>query len=143
MKFAYPSVTTVVPANVGIVAGAPNRAVLRPSSSFCFRPWARRSCWSPRSVACREPGDLRKSASGLPNPFKDANFQKMLHFDVDKSERRTAVVDTLFDQMITFQLADLSRDKADARGRGPDCKEGQCPGASRLNEARTLVRPFP
>ncbi|RVB80609.1 MULTISPECIES: extracellular solute-binding protein [unclassified Mesorhizobium] len=106
--FAYPSVTTVVPANVAIVANAPNRKgaeafinylLSEPGQTVLLEPSIRRLPINPALYA--------KAPEGFPNPFKDARFQSMVSFDADVSKKRTDVVDTLYDQLITFQLDNL------------------------------------
>lgn len=68
----------------------------------------------------------------------------MIGFDVDKSEGRTAVVDTLFDQLISFQLEALKgvtktlheAEAALAKKPNPQAK-------TLLDEARALVAAMP
>ncbi|MCA0423941.1 MAG: extracellular solute-binding protein [Proteobacteria bacterium] len=108
VKFVYPSVTTVVPANVGIIAGAPNKAGAEAFIEYLLSPAGQDILLSPtiRRLPVN-PEAYAKAPAGFPNPFKDKAFQGMITFDVDKSESRTGVVDTLFDQLISFQLDDL------------------------------------
>lgn len=106
--FAYPSVTTVVPANVAIVANAPNQKgaeafinylLSEPGQTVLLEPSIRRLPINPALYA--------KAPEGFPNPFKDARFQSMITFDSNVSKQRTDVVDTLYDQLISFQLDNL------------------------------------
>lgn len=108
VKFVYPSVTTVVPANVGIVAAAPNKAGAEAFVEFLLSPGGQEVLLEPtiRRLPVN-PAIYAKAPKDFPNPFTDKRFSNMITFDVDKSEKRTAVVDTLFDQVISFQLADL------------------------------------
>ncbi|HYF55740.1 MAG TPA: extracellular solute-binding protein [Salinarimonas sp.] len=108
VKFVYPTVTTVVPANVGIVANAPNKAGAEAFVEFILSTAGQEVLLEPtiRRLPVN-PTVYAKAPAGYPNPFKDPQFQKMITFDVDTSEARTAVVDTLFDQLISFQLNDL------------------------------------
>ena len=53
VKFLYPPVTTLVPANIAIVANAPHPKAAGPSSSSCCPPRARRCCSTRRSGGCR------------------------------------------------------------------------------------------
>ncbi len=62
VKFVYPTVTTVVPANVGIVANAPNKAAAEAFIEFLLSPLGRRCCSSRGSGACRS---IRRS---MPRP---------------------------------------------------------------------------
>ena len=108
VKFVYPSVTTVVPANVGIVTSAPNKAGAEAFIEFLLSPGGQEVLLEPtiRRLPVN-PATYAKAPADFPNPFKDARFTGMITFDVDKSEKRTGVVDTLFDQVISFQLAEL------------------------------------
>ena len=108
VKFVYPSVTTVVPANVGIIANPPNKAAAEAFIEFLLSPTGQEVLLEPgiRRLPVN-PAVYAKAGADYPNPFTDPRFQKMIGFDVDKSEGRTAVVDTLFDQIISFQLDGL------------------------------------
>ena len=110
VKFVYPSVTTIVPANVGIVANAPNAAGARAfvelllsdrGQSILLEPTIRRLPVNPAAYA--------KAPPGYPNPFKDASLGAKVKFDATLSESRTEVVDVLYDQTITFQHAALKK----------------------------------
>jgi phosphoglycerate transport regulatory protein PgtC len=105
VKFVYPTVTTVVPANVGIVANPPNKAAAEAFVEFLLSAVGQEVLLEPgiRRLPVN-PAVYAKAGADYPNPFTDPRFQKMIGFDVDRSEGRTAVVDTLFDQLISFQL---------------------------------------
>jgi hypothetical protein len=65
-------------------------------------------------------------------------------FDVDVSEKRTNVVDTLFDQTITFQLEGLkAATKAIHDAEGGLAKKDNAQGRALLKEARDLVAAVP
>ena len=108
VKFVYPSVTTVVPANIGIVANPPNRAVAEAFVEFLLSPAGQEVLLDPtiRRLPVN-PAIYAKAPADYPNPFKDARFTKMISFSSETSDKRTDAVDTLFDQLITFQLAGL------------------------------------
>lgn len=108
VSFSYPSVTTVVPANVGIITNAPNQKgaeafvnylLSEKGQAVLLEPAIRRLPINPALYA--------KAPEGFPNPFEDPRFQSMITFDSDISKKRTDVVDALFDQLITFQLDNL------------------------------------
>jgi len=65
-------------------------------------------------------------------------------FDVEVSEKRTAVVDTLFDQLVTFQLDAL---KAATRGvhdaEAGLAKKDNSQGRALVKEARDLIAAMP
>ena len=143
VKFAYPSVTTVVPANVGIIENAPNRDGAERFINFLLSEKGQEVLLEPsiRRLPVN-PAAYAKAPAGYPNPFKDARFQKMITFDSDKSGSRTAVVDTLYDQLITFQLDNL---KAATKAiQEAEAKNGKNPKAQALiAEARALIAAMP
>lgn len=145
VKFVYPSATTVVPANIGIIAGAPNRAGAEAFIEFLLSPAGQEVLLEPtiRRLPVN-PEIYAKAPAGFPNPFKDSNFKAMIHFDVEKSERRTAVVDTLFDQLITFQHNDLkaiTKIMHDAEAALE--KKNNAAARQALGEARALISRMP
>lgn len=145
VKFVYPGATTVVPANVGIISGAPNRAGAEAFIEFLLSPAGQEVLLEPtiRRLPVN-PDVYAKAPAGFPNPFKDANFRSMIHFDVDKSERRTAVVDTLFDQLITFQLNDLKAiTKTLHDVEAALAVKGNAQARAALDEARALISAMP
>jgi phosphoglycerate transport regulatory protein PgtC len=108
VKFVYPSVTAIVPANVGVVANAPNKAGAEAFVDFLLSPAGQNLLFDPRIRRLPvNPAAYDKAPAGYPNPFTDPRLNSMVKFDVKKSEARTNPVDALFDQTITFQLADL------------------------------------
>ena len=137
--------TTVVPANVGIVANPPNKAAAEAFIEFLLSPTGQEVLLEPgiRRLPVN-PAVYAKAGADYPNPFTDPRFQKMIGFDVDKSEARTAVVDTLFDQLISFQLDALKGvtktlhevDAALAKKPNPQAK-------ALADEARALIAALP
>jgi len=145
VKFAYPSVTTVVPANIGIVANAPNRTGAEAFVEFILSPRGQEVLLEPgiRRLPVNT-ATYAKAPAGYPNPFKDPQFQKMMLFDVDKSESRTAVVDTLFDQIISFQLEGLkAATKAVHDAEAALAKKDNAQARTLVNEARDLIAAMP
>jgi len=108
VKFVYPSVTTLVPANIGIVVNAPNRAGAEAFIEFLLSPAGQEALLEPtiRRLPVR-PATYEKAPPDYPNPFKDKNLQGLLTFNAELSEKRNETVDVLFDQLITFQLEAL------------------------------------
>lgn len=145
VKFVYPSVTTVVPANVGIVANAPNKAGAEAFIEFLLSPAGQEVLLEPtiRRLPVN-PATYAKAPKDFPNPFTDKRFAGMIGFDVEKSEKRTAVVDTLFDQVISFQLDEL---KAITRTmheiEAGLAKKDNAQARALLGEARALIAAMP
>jgi ABC-type Fe3+ transport system substrate-binding protein len=108
VKFVYPSVTTLVPANIGIVANAPNKAGAEAFIEFLLSPAGQEVLLEPtiRRLPVR-PETYAKAPADYPNPFKDQKLQGLLSFNAELSEKRNEAVDVLFDQLITFQLEPL------------------------------------
>ena len=88
-----------------IVANAPNKAGAEAFVEFLLSPAGQEVLLEPgiRRLPVN-PAIYAKAPADYPNPFTDPRFGAKMTFDVDVSETRTAVVDTLFDQLISFQL---------------------------------------
>ena len=145
VKFVYPSVTTLVPANVGIVANAPNRAGAEAFIEYLLSPAGQEALLEPtiRRLPVR-PETYAKAPAGYPNPFKDKNLQGLLAFNAETSEARTAVVDTLFDQLITFQLDALkAATKALHEADAALAKKDNAAVRALVKEARDLIAAMP
>src|SRR3954468_4652313 len=75
VKFVYPSVTTIVPANIGIVANAPNRAAAEAFLEFILSPAGQEVLLEPsiRRLPIN-PAVYAKAPPDYPNPFKDPSL---------------------------------------------------------------------
>ena len=63
VKFVYPSVTTIVPANVGIIANAPNKAGAEAFVEFLLSPAGQEVLLEPEHPPpAGQPGGLRQGA---------------------------------------------------------------------------------
>jgi hypothetical protein len=49
-----------------------------------------------------------KAPAGYPNPFRDSRLGAALNFNVDVSEARYELVNSLYDRLITFRLKELN-----------------------------------
>lgn len=145
VKFVYPTVTTIVPANVAIVANAPNRAGAEAFIEFLLSPAGQEVLLEPgiRRLPIL-PATYAKAPPGYPNPFTDASLGSRVRFDVDVSERRGAVVDALFDQLITFPLDALkAATKAVQDAEAALTRRDNPQGRALLREARDLIAAMP
>lgn len=145
VKFVYPTVTTVVPANIGVIANAPNPAGAKAFVEFLLSAEGQEVLLDPgiRRLPVRL-ATYEKAPAGYPNPFKDPQFQKMMLFDVDKSEARTAPVDVLFDQLISFQLEALkAATKAIHDAEAAIAKKANARASDLVKEARDLIAAMP
>ena len=145
VKFVYPTVTTIVPANVAIVANAPNRAGAEAFIEFLLSPEGQEILLEPsiRRLPIN-PAVYEKAPADYPNPFKDPSLGARVKFDVDISEKRTAVVDALFDQLITFQLDNLKNaTKAVHEAEAALAKKDNAEARALVKEARDLIAAMP
>ena len=145
VKFVYPSVTTIVPANIGIVANAPNKAGAEAFIEFLLSPKGQEILFDPgiRRLPVN-PSVYAKAPAGYPNPFTDPRLNSMVKFDVKTSEHRNNVVDALFDQIVTFQLADLKgATRAIEDAETALAKKDNPQARALVTEARALVAAMP
>ena len=110
VKFAYPSVTTIVPANVAIIANAPNADAAKAFIEFLLSDRGQTILLEPsiRRLPVN-PATYAKAPADYPNPFKDKSLGAKVTFDALLSEKRSQPVDVLFDQLITYQHDTLKK----------------------------------
>jgi phosphoglycerate transport regulatory protein PgtC len=145
VKFVYPSVTTIVPANVGIVANPLNKAGAEAFVEYLLSPPGQEVLLdkSIRRLPVR-PDTYAKAPPDYPNPFKDPSLAGKVTFDSNVSSARTAVVDTLYDQLITFQLDGLkAATKAIHAAEEALAKKDNSAGRALVTQARDLVAKMP
>ncbi|WP_019143265.1 ABC transporter substrate-binding protein [Noviherbaspirillum massiliense] len=109
VEFAYPAVTAVVPANIGLVAGAKNPADARKFMAFALSNEGQELLLDPKiSRMPIVPYDKLqgKIPAGYPNIFEIAKKSKV-QFDSQLAQARYHVVTSMFDQTITFRHKDL------------------------------------
>ncbi|MET3839560.1 phosphoglycerate transport regulatory protein PgtC [Bradyrhizobium sp. OAE829] len=145
VKFIYPTVTTIVPANVGIVANAPNKAAAEAFVEFLLSPAGQQVLFEPgiRRLPVN-PDVYAKAPADYPNPFKDPRLNSMIKFDVAKSEARNDVVDVLFDQLISFQLDSLkAATKAIHEAEAAIARKDNAQARALITQARELIAAMP
>jgi ABC-type Fe3+ transport system substrate-binding protein len=145
VKFVYPSISTLVPANVGIITNPPNRVGAEAFVEFLLSPAGQEVLLEPtiRRLPVN-PTIYAKAPADFPNPFKDQRFNSMQDFDTVKSNERTEVVDTLFDQLISFQLEDLKTITRTLHEVDAALAKKTNPAAAKLvGEARALIAAMP
>ena len=145
VKFIYPTVTTIVPANVGIVSNAPNKAAAEAFVEFLLSPAGQQLLFEPgiRRLPVN-PDVYAKAPADYPNPFKDPRLNSMIKFDVAKSETRNDVVDVLFDQLISFQLDSLkTATKAIHEAEAALAKKDNAQARALVTQARELIAAMP
>jgi phosphoglycerate transport regulatory protein PgtC len=145
VKFVYPTVTTIVPANVAVIANAPNKAGAEAFINHLLSPEGQEVLLEPgiRRLPVN-PAIYAKLPSDFPNPFKDTSLGAKVKFDVNVSEKRTDAVDTLFDQLVTFQLDGLkAATKAVHDAEAALAKKDNAKGRAMIKEARDLIAAMP
>ena len=146
VKFVYPSVTTLVPANVGIVANAPNKAGAEAFVEFLLSPTGQEVLLEPtHPPPAGQPDDLRQGAGRLSQPLQGHEPAGAARPSTPNCRRaRTAVVDTLFDQLITFQLEALkAATKALHEVDAALAKKDNAQARALAKEARDLIAAMP
>jgi ABC-type Fe3+ transport system substrate-binding protein len=107
VEFVYPTVTAIVPANIGLVANARNPELGRSFIRFALSPEGQELLLHPRiSRLPVLPEIYAKAPPGYPNPFS-GKIKPKVKFDSDLSRSRYYLVNALFDQMITFRHKEL------------------------------------
>jgi ABC-type Fe3+ transport system substrate-binding protein len=107
VEFAYPSVTSIVPANIALVEGAKNAEAGRRFLQYTLSEEGQLLLLDPKiSRLPVLPATYAKAPAGYPNPF-GGTIQAKVNFDSGLSESRYYVVSSLFDQIITFRHKEL------------------------------------
>ena len=106
VEFAYPSLTSVVPASVGIVKGGPNPQEARTFVNYLLSEAGQMVLFAPEIARLPVIPELyAKAPKDYPNPFKS----KMggVDFNDGLSSARRDVVNSLYDHVITFRHNEL------------------------------------
>jgi len=145
VDYVYPSVTTLVPANIGIVSKAPNQPAAEAFIEFLLSPKGQSLLLDPKIQRLPvNPTTYAQAPANFPNPFKDKSIGAAVKFDLDLSKGRYNVVNSLFDVMITYRLQDLQAavgaiQEAQAALQGKSNSQA----AELIAEARALVAQVP
>ncbi len=126
VKFVYPTATTLAPANIAIIKNAPHPRAAKAFIDFLLSPQGQKILFEP---AIRRlpvsPAAYDDAPKDYPNPFSGA-LTPGINFSSAISRQRYHLVNTLFDQMITFRIKALNKawkaihDAEDALTRTPD-----------------------
>src|SRR5262249_5838982 len=109
VEFVYPRLTTIVPANVGIIANARNQKAAEAFVEFLLSDEGQQILLDPKIQ--RLPVRIAtydKAPAGYPNPFKETSLGSAVNFNVDVSETRYELLNALYDRLITFRLKELN-----------------------------------
>ena len=142
VEFAYPDVTAVVPANIGLVAGGKNPEEAKKFISYTVSAEGQALLLDPKisRLPILPPAQMGgKVPAGYPNPFEIAKRAKV-SFDSDLSESRYNVVSSMFDQTITFRLKELqAATKAIHAADAALAKKPNAQAAELMTQARGLA----
>ena len=145
VEFLYPPVTTLVPANIAIVKNAPHPKAAAAFIEFLLSPAGQEVLLDPKIRRLPvNPATYAKAPANFPNPFKDKSIGAAVKFDLKLSKNRYNVVNSLFDVMITYRLADLRA--ATKAIQTADAKLGGKSNAAAeklINEAKALINKVP
>jgi phosphoglycerate transport regulatory protein PgtC len=142
VEFAYPKVTAVVPANIGLVSGAKNAAEARKFISFSLSRAGQELLLDPKiSRLPVLPAETlgAKVPTDYPKIFEIAKRAKV-HFDSELSESRYYLVSSLFDQTVTFRHKELqAATKAIHDAEAALAKKAHAEGSALVRQARDLA----
>jgi ABC-type Fe3+ transport system substrate-binding protein len=106
IDFAYPALTSVVPASVAVVKNGPNPANARAFVEYLLSDEGQQKLFAPEIGRLPVvPALYARAPKGYPNPF--AMKLGGVDFDDKLSSSRRNVVNSLFDHTITFRHAEL------------------------------------
>jgi phosphoglycerate transport regulatory protein PgtC len=109
VDFVYPTVTAIVPANIGIIANAKNQRAAEAFVEFLLSDEGQQILLDPKIQRLPVRLDTyAKAPAGYPNPFKDARLSKGITFNSDLSEQRYELLNSLYDRVVTFRLKELN-----------------------------------
>ena len=143
VEFVYPSVTTIVPANVGIVANAKNQKAAEAFVEYLLSEEGQQILLDPKIQRLPvRPATYAKAPAGYPNPFKDQKLGAKVNFNADLSEGRYELLNSLYDRLITFRLKELNA--AWKAIHEAEAKSGASAGAKQMIvDARKLATSMP
>jgi len=106
-EFVYPSVTAIVPANIGLIANAKNAEAAKKFIAFTLSTEGQELLLDPKiSRLPVLPVTYKKAPPGYPNPY-GGTIKARVNFDSELSESRYYVVSSIFDHTITFRHKEL------------------------------------
>ena len=145
VDFVYPTVTTLVPANIAIVKNAPHPRAAETFIEFLLSVEGQELLLDPaiRRLPVN-PATYAKAPKNFPNPFKDTSIGAAVQFDVVLSKSRYNIVNSLFDVMITYRREDLAQTtKAIQRAEAALARKANSAAEALIAEARALVAAMP
>lgn len=142
VEFIYPDVTSVVPANIGLIKGSKNSEEAKKFIRYSISAEGQQLLLDPkisRLTVLPAAALGVKVPPGYPDPFEIAKRAKV-NFDSDLSESRYNLVSSLFDQTITFRHKELqAATKAIHEAGAALLKKPNASGQFQLKQARELA----
>ena len=142
VDFVYPQMTSIVPANIALIAGGKNAPEAKAFIQFALSQEGQELLLDPK-ISRLPVLDYKafgaKIPAGYPDPGAIAKRSKV-QFNAELSESRYALVQSIFDQTITFRLKELqaaTRAILDAEAKNATKKNPQA--AELIRQARELA----
>ena len=145
VDFVYPTITTLVPANIGIIKNPPHPKAAAAFIEYLLSvegqellldPAIRRLPVNPETYA--------KAPKDFPNPFKDKSIGAAVKFDVELSGNRYNIVNALFDVLITYRQKDLAAAaKAIQKAEAALAGKSNAKAKALIKEAHSLLAAMP
>ncbi len=145
VDYRYPTVTTLVPANIALVKNGPNPEAAGAFIEYLLSAEGQELLLDPKIRRLPvNPATYAKAPEGFPNPFEDSSIGSAVKFDLALSKSRYNVINSLFDVMITYRLEDL-RDatKAIQDAEAAMAGKSNAAAADLIAEAKALVNEVP
>ena len=145
VEYVYPSVTTLVPANIALVKNGPNAEAAGAFIEYLLSKEGQELLLDPKIRRLPvNPATYAMAPAGFPNPFEDSSIGSAVKFDLGLSKGRYNVINSLFDVMITYRLDDL-RDTTKAIQDAEVAMAGKsnAQAADLIAQAKTLVNQVP
>ncbi len=145
VKFIYPPVTTLVPANIAIVKSAPHPKAAAAFIEFLLSSDGQEVLLDPKIRRLPvNPATYAKAPAGFPNPFEDKSIGAAVEFDLQLSKNRYNVINSLFDVMVTYRLKDLrAATKAIQDAEAKMAGKSNAAARKLIDEAKALVAAVP
>ncbi|VAW18733.1 Ferric iron ABC transporter, iron-binding protein [hydrothermal vent metagenome] len=145
VDFSYPKVTTLVPANIAIVKNAPNPTAAAAFIEYLLSTEGQELLLDPKIRRLPvNPATYAKAPADFPNPFKDKSIGAAVKFNLELSKNRYNLVNSLFDVMITYRLADLrAATKAIYDAQAAMAGKSNPAAADLIKQARAMIDKMP
>jgi phosphoglycerate transport regulatory protein PgtC len=145
VEYVYPTLTTLVPANIALVKNGPNAEAAGAFVEFLLSTQGQELLLDPKIRRLPvNPKTYAKAPKDFPNPFKDSSIGSAVKFDLQLSKNRYNVINSLFDVMITYRLDDLrSATKAIQDAEAAMAGKSNMAVAKMIDEAKALVAKMP